>query len=862
MYEVVSALGAGGMGEVYLARDGRLHRDVAIKIIPDAFAADRDRLVRFEREAQVLASLNHTHIAHIYGLEDFGTSRALVMEYVPGRTLAQALANSPRGLPLDEALSIARQIADGLEAAHERGIVHRDLKPGNVMLTTDDQVKILDFGLARVVEPGTDIDPSNSPTVTVGTQAGVILGTVAYMSPEQAKGRTADKRSDIWSFGCVLYEMLTGAATFNGDSVSDTLANVLKTDVDWNRLPAGLPRAVRVCLERCLTRDRHERLGDMSTVKFLLSSPAGLTGGPVENARPASRWRERAIWVAAAIVLAAAAGAAAWRLKPAPVESRVTTRFQHGLGDGQRFAVSRSVAIAPDGRTIAYSAAGRLYVRAMADLEAHAVPGTDDDPLAPVFSPDGRWIAYVVRGLGTLKKVAVAGGVPVALATLPTTATDLSWQGTSIVFGLAARDYWGIYAIGDGGGDLRSLVPLNSAVETVQQAELIDDSHVLFTLRRLDVPANAGGNSIVIQQVGSKDRKTLVANGTSAHILPSGHLAFLGTGGLRVAPFDPVRLELTGEPVLLQPGVTASYSVSRNGTLVYASPTQDTRTMVWVDRQGREQAFQTPLAGQFDVRFSPNGKQVALCSGADIYVWSIEKETSTRLTLTPNAVEYNPAWTADGRYVLFDWSDGGARKIVRKASDGSGPTEDVTNAAGYPEAISPDGRFLVYHTQTNIGMLQPLDSKEPARPLVATKAQAYNADISRDGRWITYQSDESGRFEVYVQPFPALGQDRWQVSDGGGAHPLFAANGRELFFIDSKGTLTSVPVEMSPTFAKGKATPLFGAGQYFVNVARDYDVTPDGNRFVFVKVLPQAARVNLTVITDWFEEVKARVVRK
>ena len=859
-YEVVSALGAGGMGEVYLARDGRLHRDVAVKIIPDAFAADRERLVRFEREAQVLASLNHTNIAHLYGLEDHGSSRALVMEYVAGRTLAQVLADGPRGLPLDETLAIARQIADGLEAAHERGIVHRDLKPGNVMLTDDDRVKILDFGLARVSESGVTSDPSNSPTVTIGTQAGVILGTVAYMSPEQAKGRAADKRSDIWSFGCVIYEMLTGARAFTGDSTGEILANVLKSDVDWSRLPVGLPPALRVCLERCLTRDRHERLGDISTVQFLLSSPAGIaTAAPIAAIGRAT-WRERTIWVTTAFLLAAVVGIAAWRLKPVPVEPRVTTRFQHALEEGQTFfGGQRATAISPDGTTIAYVANRRLYVRPLADLEAHPIAGGDDDPVYPVFSPDGLWIAYGVRGKDTLSKVPTAGGQPETLAQLPGPPGDISWSGGSIVFGLSSGEHSGVFAVPEAGGALKQLASVDAAAETASQPELVGDTHVLFTLRRLEVPAAAGGNSLVIDRIGGGDRRTAVPNATSGRVLPTGHLAYISAGSLRVVPFDLARLEVTGEPVVLQMGVSGTFSVSRNGTLVYAPTTPVSRTMVWLDRRGKEQPFPLAPGGYYDVRVSPDGKLIALCSGADIHIWSMGQETLTNLSLTPGSVEYNPAWTADSRHVVFDSSDGSARRILRKAADGSGPTEEVVNAPGYPETLSPDARFLVYHTQSNVAMLQPLGPVQPARRLVPGTSQVFNAEISRDGRWIAYQSNASGRHEVYVHPFPAMEAGHWQVSQSGGAHPLWGPNGKELFYIDAAGMLTSVPFVTSPTFVPGKPAPLFPAGQYFFNVARNYDVTLDGNRFLFVKTVSQgAARPTFTVVTDWFEEVKAR----
>jgi eukaryotic-like serine/threonine-protein kinase len=414
--------------------------------------------------------------------------------------------------------------------------VHRDLKPANVMLTDDDRVKILDFGLARVAESSGDANLPNSPTITGATRAGVILGTAAYMSPEQAKGRTADKRSDVWSFGCVLYELLTGTSPFAGETISETLANVLKCEPDWSRLPATLPPAVRTCLEGCFRRDRHDRIGDMSTVKFLLSLPPGLGTGTGIAATTAGRGaaRERAVWLAAAVTLAAVTGLIVWRMRPAPVDAGATARFHVVLPEGQEFGPGpRTTAISPDGKKIVYIANRQLYLRQMADPEARPIRGSAEDPITPVFSPDGEWVAYVDRSRSRIKKLPVAGGAPVMVAELPASPSGLTWSAGRIAFGLTSGETSGIQAVSDSGGAVKQLISVDPRTEVASQPQLVGDTHVLFTVRRLQLAGSAGGNSIVLQEINGGARSTLIENGTYDRVLENGLLTYLSQGSLR-----------------------------------------------------------------------------------------------------------------------------------------------------------------------------------------------------------------------------------------------------------------------------------------------------------------------------------------
>ena len=478
-----------------------------------------------------------------------------------------------------------------------------------------------------------------------------------------------------------------------------------------------------------------------------------------------------------------------------------------------------------------------------------------------MFSPDGQWIAYVRRGRPGLKKISVNGGTAELLVDLPGAASDIAWQGDTILLALNSSEAAGIYSVSERGGALKAIAPVDPKAVNVLQPEIVNGTHLLYTERRLVVPAALGGNNIVAQPLAGGEKKVVLKNASSGHVLPTGHLAFISGGAIRAIPFDARTLEVSGEPTTIVAGVGTGFSISPNGTLVHSSAGGATRLLTWVDRTGKELPMATAPGGYFDVRLSPDDTRIALSANGDIWIWTIANETLTKLTLTTEAVEYNPIWTTDG-FVVFDTADATSRRVVKKAADGSGPTTEVAKAPGYPEILSRDGRKLVYHTQSNVGMLLSLDSPTTERPLVGGKAQAFNADLSPNEKWIAYQSDESGQNEIIVKPFPSL-EGGWQVSTGGGAHPLWARNGGELFYIDRKGMLVAVPVQTDGQFAFAKGTPLFQAGQYYFNVARNYDVTKDGRRFVFTRTVSDGrARVPLTVVTNWFNEVRAKVGAK
>ena len=659
-YEITGTLGVGGMGEVYRARDARLGREVALKILPATFAHDPDRVARFHREAQLLASLNHPHIAAIHGLEQQDGVQLLVIELVDGETLAERLKAGP--LPLDEAIGIARQIADALAAAHDKGIIHRDLKPANIALSSQDQVKILDFGLARAIDTADRSDTSNSPTLTFrATQAGLILGTAAYMSPEQAKGRVADKRADIFAFGCVLFEMLAGKRAFEGEDVSDTLAAILRADPDWTALPQTTPASIRALIQQCLAKDRKERIGDIAVASYVLRSPlTPPTGAPLPTAG-ASRSR----WLSAAVVAATAllAGATGWFLhRPTAATPARLVRFTVPLGGDQVITevVRRRhlIALSPDGTRLAYIANDQIYLRSLDGLETAPIRGSREQPIELQFSPDGQWLAYVA---GThLKKIPVSGGASITLADVPSP-FGMSWTGNRILFGAGTR---GILEIPADGGTPNVLIAGGSDAILYGPQLLPDGKHVLFTmLSGGSIDLSATGD-IAVQTIGANDRKILVRGGTDGRYAPTGHLLFARDGVLFAQAIDPDRLELKGGTVGMIDGVNMSFglsgaahvAISTAGTMAYLPATPGTITaLAWRNRQGVETPIATPPHA-FDMpRVSPDGKRIALHAidqDNDIWIWDVVAETLTRLTFD-RGVDSFPAWSPDGKSIVF-----------------------------------------------------------------------------------------------------------------------------------------------------------------------------------------------------------------
>jgi eukaryotic-like serine/threonine-protein kinase len=897
-YEISGLLGAGAMGEVYLARDTSLGRDVALKVLPDLFARDPERLSRFEREARLLASLNAT----VYGLERSQSGVALVMELVGGSTLADLVQTSAlpshglspgtassvehgvsagsarkrHGLPVAQALALARQVAEALDAAHEHGIIHRDLKPANIKVTDDGTVKVLDFGLAKAVGPldsmSCGITASPTITSTVSTRMGVTLGTPAYMSPEQARGKAVDKRSDIWAFGCVLFEMLAGRPPFDGDSVADVLAGIVQAEPAWAALPVTVPPHIRRFLHRCLEKDRRHRLRDIgdAVVELSVESP----DAPAAASAPARvSTRERLAWLAALVIVSGVVGGSAWALRSRPPAVAPVARFVITLPASQRFTEPpgfRRVVVSPDGKTIVYAANNQLYRRELDDAEPHAIPGTNEAPVLPAFSPDGSYIAYRTSDKAdgyALKKISVTGGTAVVVRTgddwrpsqnLLTREFGLAWSGNQLMF----VDSRGIQAVADTGGPSRSLVSTDGSTEVASSPQLLaDGQRVLFTLRNPDTAAN----SIVAQALDGSDRRLVLQAGADARLLPTGDLVYSSGSDLLAVRFDERRLAVIGRRVVVASDVARGWDVSTTGTLVYerAPDAGDPPTLVWVDRQGREETIAAPsLHGAGNVRLSPDRTRIALTSGGDIWLWNVARETATRLTMTSGAQESNAAWFADGRRLVFESGPinqpAAPRQIFVSQADGSGSKTVITReGGGWPDAVSPDGKYLVFHSMGYfpILMLQRLDPVDAPRPLLSIRSM--NGEFSPDGRWIAYQGFDSGRWEIYVQPFPAVESGRWQVSSGGGSRPLWAPNGRELYYLDGSQRLMAVPVESGATFAMGNPTVLFAADGYTMTAPRNYDVSRDGSKFLFTK--RRVTDPVIMVVTNWFDELRRRV---
>ena len=878
-YEIVAPLGAGGMGQVYRARDAKLNRDVAIKALPDLFADDPERIARFEREAQLLAALNHQHIAAIYGLEEAAGARFLILELIEGESLAETLNRGP--LSLKETMGAARQIVDALEAAHEKGIVHRDLKPANIMVTPEGQIKILDFGLAKALESEQQ-SGSLSPTLTFGaTQAGVILGTAAYMSPEQAKGRLADKRSDVWAFGCVLFEMLTGRRAFEGDDVSDTLACVLRGEPEWTALPPDVPPGIRALLKGCLEKDRRARIPDISVVRYLMaeaaSVPVPVASAPSSGPPP----RGRLVRIGAIGVVAGAAIAMAivwgWR-QWAPGEAQGPMRFAIVPAPQALSLVTpdRHVVISNDGRHIVYTAGvsggAQLVVRAIDRLEEMTLPGTTR-ARSPFLSPDGRWIGFFAEGEGELRKVSITGGPTITLCKFSGAPRGGSWgpDGT-IVFATSSAET-GLLKVSQGGGDPQPLTTPEDpgrGSDHVLPALLPNGRAVLFTIVVAGQPQNA---VIAVLDFETGKTSTLIPGGSHAEYVDSGHLVYAASGALRAVRFDPRGLRVLSDPVPVVDQVTmagtgaANFAVSRTGTLVYVpgGATGGQRSLVWVDRQGREEAIDAPTRNYVAARVSPDGTRAALQVNdqeQDIWIWDFRRSTLRRLTQDP-AQDANPVWTPDSRRIIFSSSRTNPANVFWQAADGTGATERVTTSPQMqvPLAIAPDASQLVLMEIKGTPNLHrlPLQGDRRTAALLEGGFREANADLSPDARWLAYQSDESGQNEIYVRPFPNVDAGQEQISTSGGTRPVWSRDGRELFYLDSGNFLTAASIQATPAFRAGQPVKILDKPYFVGPASRPFDVSKDG-RFLMVK--DQADNVttpSLIVVLNWLEELKSKV---
>ena len=866
-YEVVALIGVGGMGEVYRARDTKLKRDVALKVLPEAFLTDPDRLARFQQEAEVLASLSHSHIASIYGVHETEGTQALVLELVEGETLADRIARGP--VPCEEALQMARQIADAVDLAHQHGVIHRDLKPANIKLLPDGSVKVLDFGLAKILEtPGGGGERLESATVTSPalTRMGVILGTAAYMSPEQARGNTVDKRSDIWAFGCVLYEMLAGSRAFDADGVVDTLALVVTKDPDWSALPSDVPSSVVALVRHCLQRRVHLRLRDIGDARLAiddaLAEPgAGTTVGPPRaDARPA---RRALSWAAYPLVALAGAGltllvtprrADIPPTNPKRLVLQLPSGVQLAFGESAPVGEGRpSLAISPDGSRIVFvgrhDGTVQLYLRPLDQFDSSVIAGTEG-AFNPFFSPDGEWIGFFTPT--HLKKVAISGGAPVTLCEARNP-YGAAWSGDSVFFT-------------QGFGTMLSRVAAAGGI-----AEVVWSGSNRFW------PAMVpGGDALLVSgwpggihlvRLDRHEDRLLAGTYTSGQLTPTGHLIAVRPGQLLAVPIDQNRWEITGSEIAAVTGLrtdawgAAHFSFSRDGTLAYVRSAPGTAgELVSLDRSGSA----TPLPGSGvdnygAFRLSPLGDKLAITvSAATSELWVRDLERGTRIRLNAAAASSYPLWTPDGNWVTFGASTGGAWNVFRQRADGSEGPERLlsTEFNQIPYAWSPDGSVLAYTevnstTRSDIWLLSAAGRQ--AQPLFNSVASEGQPAFSPDGQWLAYVSDESGRSEVYVTSYPA-GRDRTLISLDGGEEPVWSRSSNEVYYRNGQRWMT-VTTSFRPTFDASRPRLLF-EGNYLNVPGLSYDVTADGRRFVLIRGLDTPPTREIHVVLNWFEELK------
>jgi eukaryotic-like serine/threonine-protein kinase len=870
-YEILSALGAGGMGEVFRARDAKLNRDVAIKVLLPAVANDPDRLARFSREAQVLASLNHPNIAHIYGVEESDGARALVMELVEGPTLADRIAQGP--ITLAEALPIAKQIAEALETAHEQGIIHRDLKPANVKVREDGTVKVLDFGLAKAFDPSrsTGLDPTNSPTISLhGTHVGVILGTAAYMSPEQTKGRAVDRRADLWAFGAVLYEMLTGRSAFGGDDVPEILAHVLMEEPDWNALPSGTPLPIRKLLRRCLERDRKRRLDSAAAVRFEVEDAMTATGEIRNSAANSSAWHRALPWAltgasAVALVLVLRFGGPRTN-----VAATAPIRMHAGLGAAATLAtVDRGSAaiLSPNGQVLVFVGQRRtgpasLFIRRLDQLDATQLPGTEGAH-SPFFSPDGEWVAFFADA--KLKKIALSGGAPVTLCDTPDARGGTWGPDEWIVFApfFPGTDRAGLLRVSSSGGTPTPLTTLADGEVVHGWPQVLPGGKVLLFTGHTS-RQNWDDATLVVQPLPSGERKIVQSGGTYGRYLPSGHIVYLHDAKIFAVPFDLERLEVTGPPFLALDGVgsnpnggSAQFAASETGTFVYLNRPVGSAPMggapiQWMDRTGRRTPLRAMSTNWGNPRFSPDGTRLAveINDGKQLAVWVYEWEhdRASQLTLNP-AQNQKPVWTPDGRRIVF-WSNRDVQQnLYWQRADGTGDAQRLTNSPHPQSAASwhPGGRILAFqetrpHTGADLMVVaiegDELTGWKVGTPTVflGTPALEREPMFSPDGKWLAYQANDTGAFEIYVRPFPGPG-GTWRISTAGGITPTWSRTRRELLYRSPENQLMAATYTASGGSFRAEKPRLWAEGYIGPQTGqRSFDLHPDGER---VAVAPE-----------------------
>ena len=886
-FEILSAIGAGGMGEVYRARDTRLDRIVAIKVLPAHLADEPERRERFEREARTIASLHHPHICTLYDIGSQDGTDFLVMEYLEGETLAQRLGKGP--LPLERVLQYAIEVADALDKAHRKGVTHRDVKPGNIMLTKSGS-KLLDFGLAKLRKDAAPAIPlSQLPTATAKdavTQEGTILGTLQYMAPEQLEAKEVDARTDVFAFGALVYEMATGKRAFEGKSQASVIGAILKDDPPpmsslLPMTPPGLDRVVR----RCLAKEPDKRWQTASDLceelKWIAEGGSLVTSAPSTPAKGIRTFGRRALLlsVGTLLLVAAVTGLAVWNLKPSPPPApRPVSHFTITLPPGQQLGsldAGPAVALSPDGAHLAYVArqggTQQLYLRAMDSLEAKPIPGTDG-AVNPFFSPEGQWLGFFAGN--KLKKVSANGGAALNLADA-LQARGASW-GSQGMIAFAPTSGSFLQQVSDGGGAPQPLTRLEKGETTQGWPEFLPGGKgLLFAAAPTGV--NWTTAQVAVQTVGTGERRNLVQGGMHPRYAPSGHLIYAQGASLMALPFDPERLAVTGTAVPVVEGVlqspstgAAQYSFSATGSLVYLPGRfQSAQSrLVWVNRNGAEQAVAAPVHDYQFPRLSPDSRRIAVNivdQETQVWVYDLSRGTLTRLTFEGDTNSL-PVWTPDGKRIAFYSNKEGPTNIFWQLADGSGGLERLGTSQfpQVPRSWSPDGQLLAFHennptTKKDIWVLRLSDRK--AEPFLRTQFNEGGPVFSPDGRWLAYISDESGRPEIYVQPYPGPG-GKWQISTEGGNEPAWNRNGRELFY-RTGNKMMAVEVTSQATFSAGKPKMLF-EGQYLA-VQRGltgtaYDVSPDGQRFLMVKETePSTSVTQINVVLNWFEELKQRV---
>jgi serine/threonine-protein kinase len=896
VYEVTAALGSGGMGEVYRARDSRLGRDVALKLLPSAFGHDAERLARFEREAQLLAALNHPNIGAIYGLEAAQNLHFLVLELVEGETLATRIAAGP--IPLTESLTLAREIIDALEAAHDKGIIHRDLKPSNIALTPDGHVKVLDFGLAKATDPivsGSEMSPiavTHSPTLTIGaTQAGVILGTAAYMSPEQAKGRAADKRSDVWAFGCVLFEMLSGVRAFEGEDVSDTMAAVLRGDPPWQALPATVPPHVRDILRRCLDKDRRARIPDLSVVRFLLDDgrSASVAASPLAPVPSPRAGLSRLLpWsaAAAATILAAVAmfNWAPWRAAPVAPTTRVDVTM--GIRESLFTDPGPTSAISPDGRLIVMSVAPNVGVAHLALRRLDQLSATDisnsDGAVLPFFSPDSQWIAFFAGG--KLKKVSVNGGAAVTLADA-SQARGGTWTDDGFIV-FAASSTSGLSRVADAGGPVEEWTALTAGDVTHRWPDAVPGGRILFT-------ASTGGAfgdsaSVSVRDPDGSVRR-LVRGATFGRYAASGHILYLVNGALFAVPFDPATGQVSGSGVPVIDGVVANpangsaqVALSRTGTVAYlgGNSVSIDAPIQWLDQTGKASVLRAMPANWSNPAFSPDGRRLAIDisdgTQTDVWIYDWERDTLSRLTFDP-ADDTRPVWTPDGTRIAYASRRGDKQtaNLWWQRADGTGEPQRLTESPAQqnPSTFSPDGKTLAFDevgpgSKTGRDMMMvPIEGDEssgwkPGKPTVflLTPQNEGSPMFSPDGRWVAYISNETGNNEVYIRPYPGPG-GKWQISTSGGDDPTWSPVRSEFFFASSDSKMMVAPFSISGSSFQAEKPRVWSEAKFVARPrppSRDIAIHPDGRRFAFASAQDggDAPVDKLVLVFNFFDELR------